>query len=73
MESFAQVIDEFGGAAAFADAVGIPESHARTMKARSSIPAERWERVIAAAKNLGKENISYELLAKIAARKNAAA
>lgn len=69
METFTQVIDAFGGTTEFAAALGIPESHARTMKARASIPAERWERVVEAAQSKGRSDITYEILAKIAARK----
>ncbi len=73
METFAQVIEKLGGAAAFAVAIGIPYSHARTMKARSSIPSDRWEKVVEAARVAGVDDINYELLARLAARKRVAA
>lgn len=69
METFPQVIDAFGGAPGFAAAIGIPESHARTMKARASIPADRWSRVIEAATERNLDGITFELLARIAAHR----
>jgi hypothetical protein len=68
MDSFASVIDAFGGPAKFGEAIGIPDSHARAMKARNSIPASRWPRVVAAAGKCGLRAVTFEKLAKLAAR-----
>lgn len=74
MKSFSELIDKFGGAPAFADKIGIPASHARTMKARDSIPPEHWPAVIAAAQVSGDEPITMEQLLMLrAARKTAVA
>jgi hypothetical protein len=72
MDSFSDLIDKLGGAAAVAVVLGIPESHARTMKARDSIPVERWERVVGAAKARGLSGVTYEALTKLAASKRSA-
>ncbi|GGC90647.1 hypothetical protein [Chelatococcus reniformis] len=68
MNSFAEVIDALGGPVKFGAAVGVPDSHARTMKARNSIPAEYWPTVVSEAEKLGVEAITYESLAVMFAR-----
>ena len=67
MQTFSDIIDAFGGTRAFALAINIPESHARTMKARGSIPAERWSRLVQAAKEHRVRGVTLEVLARIAA------
>lgn len=67
MKSFAEVIDAFGGAQPFAAALSIPGSHARTMKARDSIPPEYWPEVVQQAASRGVPGVSYELLAQLVA------
>ena len=67
MNSFSDVIDAFGGPSKFAAAIGRPPSHARTMRARNSIPAGRWLRVVDAARECGVAGISLELLARLEA------
>ena len=69
MTSFAEIIAAFGSATQFAVAVGIPPSHARTMKARDSIPASRWLAVAAAAKQHGIEGVTIEAMASIEAQR----
>lgn len=68
MENFGEVIDQFGGPAAFAKAIGIDDSHARAMKTRNSIPAEHWQKVVGAARSLNLD-VSYELLATLRAKR----
>lgn len=67
MDSFAEIIEAFHGR--FAQAIGIEESHARTMKARDSIPAARWQQTVAAARELQIPGVTLELLAKLEANK----
>jgi hypothetical protein len=69
MRSFSDVIDAIGGPPSFAEAVGIPDSHARTMKARDSIPPGYWPKTVAAALAKGRFDISLETLAAIAEAK----
>lgn len=69
MESFAAVIDAFGGPGPFQRATGISDGHARTMKARESIPPEYWPEIVAAAAREGIPGITFETLARLAARK----
>lgn len=64
--SFAAIIDLFGRSADFADAIGIPESHARAMRARRSIPGHYWIRMVEAAKARGLVGITLEVLAGLA-------
>lgn len=63
MNSFSQVIDAFGDQ--FAQAIGIEESHARTMKARNSIPSTYWLRVAKAAEERSLEGVTLESLARL--------
>jgi hypothetical protein len=72
MDSFSAVIDAFGGPPGFADAIGVPDSHARTMKARDSIPPAHWQRTAAAAIIKKVPGVSLDLLARLAATRQAA-
>ena len=66
LKDFAAVIDAFGGPLAFAEAVGIPASHARTMKARNSISADYWPQVVSAAEKRSPAiTLSMDLLGKL--------
>lgn len=62
MNTFSQLIDECGGAPIVSGALGIPDSHVRTMKARNSIPVEYWERVIDLAAAQGVEGVTFKRL-----------
>jgi hypothetical protein len=66
MNSFAQIIDTFGGPGPFAEAVGIPGSHARAMKSRDSIPDGYWMRAVEAARERGIQGITLESFALLA-------
>lgn len=68
MDSFAAVIDSFGGPLKFATAVGVVDSHARAMKARNSIPSDYWSEVVAAANAHAIHGITLELLASLQAQ-----
>lgn len=72
MNSFAALIDTFGGPSRFAMAIGIEPSHAGVMKSRNSVPPEYWPRVVDAGK-ANKISITYEKLAHLAAAKRAEA
>jgi hypothetical protein len=63
MNTFSEIIDAFGGR--FAEAIGVEESHARTMKARDSIPSTRWMATVNAAQQLGVPGVTLDLLARI--------
>lgn len=67
MNSFSAVIEAFNGR--FAEAIGVEESHARTMKARDSIPSTRWAATVSAARDLGIEGVTLELLANLESEK----
>lgn len=68
MNSFASIIEAFGGGAKYGRAVGISDCHARVMKTRDSIPAEYWQDTVEAAERLGIDGVTFELLACLAAR-----
>ncbi|MCK1577858.1 hypothetical protein [Bradyrhizobium sp. 174] len=67
--SHSDVIEAFGGAVKFGAAVGIKDSHARTMKARDSIPSGRWNDVVNAAEREAIPHITLKLLADLDAAK----
>lgn len=67
MNSFSAVIEAFQGR--FAEAIGVGESHARTMKARDSIPSTRWMATVSAAQRMGIEGVTLDLLARLDAEK----
>lgn len=69
MDSFAQIIDAFGGPGAFAEAIGIPDSHARAMKTRNSIPDGYWLRAARAAEVRGLSDVTLERFAILAGSK----
>lgn len=70
METFSDIIDAFGGPVEFGLAIGIKTSHARTMKARDSIPASRWMAVADAAAAKGLRAVTIEAMASIEARRD---
>jgi hypothetical protein len=68
MNSFSAIIDAFGKQ--FASAIGVEESHARTMRARNSIPSTRWMATVKAARDLGIKGVTLDLLARLDAEKS---
>jgi hypothetical protein len=66
MNSFVEIIDAFGGAAPFGEAIGIPDSHARAMKARKSIPDGYWMLIVDAAKKRNIKGVTLESFASLA-------
>lgn len=70
MDSFSAVIDALGGAASFGEGIGVSDSHARTMKARDSIPPAYWEKTVALAVLRGVQGVSFALLARLSARRS---
>lgn len=69
IETFDDVFAAFGGAPKLGEAIGIKDFHAQTMKARKSIPAAYWQRVVDAAAAIGKPEINYEKLAELAEKR----
>jgi hypothetical protein len=71
MQSFAQIIDLFGGPAEFARAVGMTPGAAKQAKRRDSINAEWFARTAraAAANDIP---VTVDVLAELAERKAAA-
>lgn len=63
MNSFSDVIDALGVATA-SEILGIPENHVRTLKARNSIPAGYFKRLVdsPAGQNVG---LSFDLLFRL--------
>lgn len=69
METFSDIIAAFGGAARYADAIGIPGFHAQSMKHRDSIPPAYWADTVSAAATREIEGVTLEKLAEIAKAK----
>lgn len=53
MVNVTKIIDDFGGATAFARAIGVAPSTASEMKRRKSIPVRHWPVVLSAARERG--------------------
>lgn len=68
MMTFTQIIEDLGGTTQFSRLVGVGESHARTMKARDSVPVTYWPALLEALRNEGKPT-TLEALVSIQARK----
>lgn len=66
MTTFASIIDDLGGGAAVARAIGEEPGTVRQWKGRNSIPADRWPRIVRLAGEKGEDAITYEHLAKLA-------
>ena len=66
--TFADVIDAFGGPAAFAREVGMSPGAAKQARRRSSIGARWFAPTVAAARRLKMEGITEVSLAALAAR-----
>lgn len=72
VNSFSDVIDALGGTAKFARAIGMKANTAKMAKARDSIAAEWWKSVADAAAESGRDDISVERLAELAAQRRVA-
>lgn len=68
VDSVDAIITAFGGVSRFGTAVGTTPQAASNMRARGSIPAERWTRVVAEAAARGIPGVTLEALATIAAK-----
>jgi hypothetical protein len=71
MKSFGDIIDAFGGPVPFSQALGIADTHARTMKARNSIPPDHWAKLIVEAESRGIP-VTFDLLTTLRALMRAA-
>ena len=70
MESFSDIIDALGGPTAAMQALGAPSPQAVwNMKARNSIPARYWPRLVAAMAERGIVGVTHEGLARLASRR----
>lgn len=66
-QTFVDVIELWPTAVQMAAELGELEVTVRAWKRRKSIPADRWLRVIEAARQRGIKNLSLDLFAKLAA------
>jgi hypothetical protein len=72
MESFADLIERFGGAAKMALAIGELPNTIRQWAARNSIPARYWQTIVTAARDNNVRGVSHAALAELAGRRRAA-
>jgi hypothetical protein len=73
MQTFAELIERFGGAARMAPEIGVSANVIRQWSSRGSIPGRYWLTIIDAAKRLGIEGVDAAALASIATTKEPAA
>jgi hypothetical protein len=69
LHSFSQVIDQFGGPAAYAREVGMTAGAAKQAKRRDSLAAEWFAATARAAHERGLRDITEKTLAEIAERR----
>lgn len=69
MESFVDVIALWPSLSALADDLGLPYGVVKQWRMRNSIPAERWQSLIAAAQVRDIAGITADSLAALAARR----
>lgn len=70
--SISELIDAFGGNAAFGRVIGKGASTVGEQKRNRSIPVEYWDLVIAGAEAASIPGVTYEALAKMHERRPAA-
>lgn len=70
MNPVSDLIERFGGPSTFAEAIGLPDSHVRTIKTRKSIPSDYWPQVVAAAAARGFDDVTYEALTLMHVKKS---
>lgn len=63
--SVSELVDAFGGTAAFGRVIGRAPSTAGEQKRNGSIPVEYWDLVVAAARSAGIPGVTFESLAKM--------
>lgn len=63
--TIAELIDAFGGNAAFGRVIGKGASTVGEQKRNGSVPVEYWDLVIAGAVEAGISGVTYETLAKM--------
>lgn len=68
MHTVPELIDAFGGSAAFSRAIRVKPSTASEMKRSRSIHFRHWENVVEAARALGLDGITVESLMRMHAR-----
>jgi hypothetical protein len=66
-QSFVEIIDRFGGPAAFAREVGMSSGAAKQARRRRSLSAKWFDATVAAARVRGFKDITPATLAKLAA------
>lgn len=73
MQTFTEIINEFGGPSAFAVILGTTQQNVSQMRQRNSIPSRFWPTVVEAAQEKNIQGITFETLAKLAASREQAA
>lgn len=69
MKTVSDLFDAFNGPTAVARTLGVNTSTASEMKRRGSIPSEYWVQIVNGAARAGVEGVTYELLARLHARR----
>lgn len=72
LQSFSEIIEQFGGPAAFAREVGMTPGAAKQAQRRGSLAAEWFAPTARAARRLGVVGITEKTLAELAERRRAA-
>lgn len=73
MNTFSDLIDRWDSVSAFASEAGVSYGRAAQWRRRNSIPSERWNAVIAAARARGFADVTLDRLADMAQARSQAA
>jgi hypothetical protein len=68
MDTVSDIFDALDGPAALGRALGVNPSTASEMKRRGTIPGEYWALLVEHARAIGRDDISYEAVARIHAK-----
>ncbi|MGP0093296.1 MAG: hypothetical protein ACLPKB_25635 [Xanthobacteraceae bacterium] len=69
MHSVPEIIDAFGGTAAFGRVIGRGQSTASEMKRAGAIHGRYWEEIVEAAQSRGIAGVTLECLARLHSRR----
>jgi hypothetical protein len=69
MQSVPQIINELGGVTSVAAFLNVPLGTVSAWNTRKTSPSEHWAGIVQRGRDLGKPEITFEALAKIAAQK----
>ena len=65
MNTWHDLIKEWGGPNAFARSIGVSEDAAQQMSSRNNVHSKHWPAIVARASHAGVDGVTFELLASL--------